>query len=261
MFATYTLSLFTPGEAERITGLSVAMQRDWRHRGFLPKTEGHARFNVFDLASMLAMKLLSDRGVGPQASQAVAEWCAVGIVWEVLTDFEAWEGDHAAALSWIKRPDGMPRPTREDIQSVLRAIRVQNDLPPMSDEEVNDLVPPLNIRPDEWSQLEQCEWLTKNLYRQRGLKFTVAPYFIWWADNSHIFHVSLDRAFQDFTIADAQVSGAVVVLDLAALASGVMERSGRPLVHVEFARDEETGEIDPPLEYGDTVPLNPDCPS
>jgi DNA-binding transcriptional MerR regulator len=95
---TLTLTLFTPSEAERITGVSTALQRDWRRRGYLPKSDSHARFEVFDLARLTFMKWMAERGVGPQQTHEIAEWAARGIVWEIFSVVDGWEGDHRAVL-------------------------------------------------------------------------------------------------------------------------------------------------------------------
>ena len=100
MTSKFTFSHFTPAEAERITGLGVGMQRDWRNRGFLPKNEGHARFDCFALAHLLFMKMMADRGIGPQKSFEDAPWCAVGMVAAALQEIDAYEGDHEQALAW-----------------------------------------------------------------------------------------------------------------------------------------------------------------
>lgn len=87
-----TLNLFRPGEAEAITGLSTAMQRDYRRRGFLPKNEGHARFNVFELAEMFMLKQLSDRGFWPEFFAPVAHLAAKGVALQALKFADAYEG-------------------------------------------------------------------------------------------------------------------------------------------------------------------------
>lgn len=90
----FTLTSFTPAEAAAITGVSNDLQRDWRRHGYIAKRDGHARFDVFDLAAMLSMKLLADRGIGPKLSFEVAEYCALGITGCALKWVDSWEGDH-----------------------------------------------------------------------------------------------------------------------------------------------------------------------
>lgn len=56
---------FMAGEAEAVTGVSTALQRDWRRRGLLPETEPGtwARFNLTDIIEMLVMKIGADAGL------------------------------------------------------------------------------------------------------------------------------------------------------------------------------------------------------
>jgi len=93
MSTPFTLTHFTPSEAAQITGLSAAMQRDWRHRGFLPKNDGHARFDLFTLAVMMVLKLFADRNIGPQAVKTIAEITARAIAWHALEFVDSFEGD------------------------------------------------------------------------------------------------------------------------------------------------------------------------
>jgi hypothetical protein len=81
----YSLTKFTPSEAERITGVAVDLQRVWRKRGFLPKVEGHARFDLISLAEMKALKALFDFGRDDFTRSRVAPVCARAISHEVLT--------------------------------------------------------------------------------------------------------------------------------------------------------------------------------
>lgn len=60
---------FTPAEAAKFTGVSTALQRDWRRRGILPARGSgkHHRFTFEDLCEMTALKAFSDAGFGPKA--------------------------------------------------------------------------------------------------------------------------------------------------------------------------------------------------
>ena len=81
---------FTPSEVETVTGLTTVMQRNWRRHGYLPSLEGHARFDVFEVARLMTMRLLSERGIGPKESSKVSEICAIGIVYSALLDSKAY---------------------------------------------------------------------------------------------------------------------------------------------------------------------------
>lgn len=241
MHAQYILTTFTPGEAERITGLSTTMQRDWRRREFLPIAEGQARFDVFGLAKMWTLKLLSDRGIGPQTAKDVAPWCATGIVWNALRWSDSYEGDHLRTFDWYPpemRPQTVPDP---DLLKMLEEIAAKD---------------PKIKAPSDFSWEPKAQWLAKQIMSRQGLpRIIPAPYFIWWADGTHVFHNSLRDAFGGFS-SDPRYAGPVVILDLIALASTLGERAGRPLVHVEFPADPATGELLSPLKYGNPVPLD-----
>lgn len=55
---------FTPAEAEHITGVSVALQRDWRRRKLLPENvDGKwTRFSLTNIIEMSVMKTFADAG-------------------------------------------------------------------------------------------------------------------------------------------------------------------------------------------------------
>lgn len=55
---------FSPSEVEAITGVSTALQRDWRRRGILPqKTDGKwSRFGLDHLIEIMVLKTFSDAG-------------------------------------------------------------------------------------------------------------------------------------------------------------------------------------------------------
>lgn len=63
----HVLERFTPAEAEMVTGVNVALQRDWRRRKLLPETGGaHARYTASELAEMLLMQDFASEGLGPK---------------------------------------------------------------------------------------------------------------------------------------------------------------------------------------------------
>lgn len=82
-----------PAEAERITGVSTTLQRNWRRHGYLPGQDGHARFDVFALAKLNVLGMLAAAGVGPQQGIKSAELVAAGVVRFALLNRAAFEGD------------------------------------------------------------------------------------------------------------------------------------------------------------------------
>ena len=63
----HVLERYTPAEAEMVTGVNVALQRDWRRRGLLRETGGaHARYTAAELAEMVLMQDFAVEGLGPK---------------------------------------------------------------------------------------------------------------------------------------------------------------------------------------------------
>lgn len=246
MKAIYTPSLFTPSEAEVITGVSVTLQRDWRHRGFLEKGEGHARFDVFALARLAFMKALADRGVGPSETFEIAKIAAVGIVSRMAFWFSYWEGDADLALTW----PGVTLPECETdeakAQSILKALGMsgRQDL-------LDHLLKKTGSLPSNWNI--KSRWLVSQLLAERGFPMT-EQYFIWWPNCLTTFEASVDDALERFKSLNGQVSGAIVFLDLTGLGSALGDRTARPFVHVELPRDFD-GNVTAPIEYSQPVPF------
>jgi hypothetical protein len=91
----YTLTKFGAGEAERISGVSIDLQKQWRARGHLPPLEGagKARFDCYDLARILVMAQMAERGIGPAHSGEIAEIASGSVVYGSLKDPAAFAGD------------------------------------------------------------------------------------------------------------------------------------------------------------------------
>lgn len=241
-----TLAQFTPAEAERITGVNTALQRDWRRRGYLPSNEGQARFDVFQLARMTVLKLLADRGIGPALSHEEAEWCALAAVHSAFRDRDAWDGEHKQALTWLDEYASPPPVDPMIVAFVERANEQGADVP----------VP---TEGSHWG--EQSLYLTRRLWRHtKQARVLPAPLFIWWADGSHTFDTSFEKARGATFSTDPKVAGPIIILDLDAVGGTLVDRAGRAFAHVEFvpvgegdaARNEREGG----LEYGAPVPLD-----
>ncbi|MGH6978208.1 MAG: hypothetical protein ACRED4_02780 [Brevundimonas sp.] len=244
MEAQYTLSTFTPSEAEAITGLSTTMQRDWRRREFLPRGDGHARFDAFALAQMMVMKALADRGIGPQQTVKIAEWAAGGLCWEAMGWKDAFEGDFEQTYDWLPEDQ---RPSREPSADVLKVLSHLND----------EARAEADLHGMDGSWGAKSQFLRKQVLRLKGIPRVIpARFLVWWANGDHCFTVDLGRAFDSVSSGDERVAGPAIVLDLNALASNLIDRTGRPLVHVEYPTNDQ-GEIQPPIEYGAPVAFSP----
>lgn len=231
-----TLAQFTPSEAERITGVNTALQRDWRRRGILPSSEGHARFDIFSLSRMVVLRCLADRGVGPSMAVEAADSAAVATAWAALDFRDAWDGEAERALTWVLSTPPPLDPALAEVIGMAIKGGVDIELP---------------AHGSHWrlqvNYLRYLLWSTTQLPR-----VLPAPLFIWWADGTHGFHQSFDRARNDILSTDPQTYGAIIVLDLESLGHILLERAGRAFVHVEFVEDGEGSR--PEIEWGAPVP-------
>jgi hypothetical protein len=92
---------FTPGETEAITGVKVATLRMWRKRGYVHEAQfgGNLhRFKANQLGALMAMKALSDIGVGPNLAVAWGHALSAHILSWALKTPAAWGSeDHFKA--------------------------------------------------------------------------------------------------------------------------------------------------------------------
>lgn len=89
-------TVFRPAEVEKITGASPILLQAWRRRKYLPTIEsGWGAFSCQDTASVLVIKVLSDRGIGPALSHKVAKKTAPYILNHAL----AWVNSREGALA------------------------------------------------------------------------------------------------------------------------------------------------------------------
>ena len=180
-----TWATFTAGEAEKITGLSPDTQRDWRRRGFLDAPEkGWSRYELRDLAELLVMSALQERGIGPSISKNIA-----GVVALRLSFF---------VVSWVEAIDDR---TNGEMEKIIQQRR-------------------------------------KLVGETRG-HFFITPsteprrFVIFWANGTTEFVEDIGKAFSELS-SDPRYHGAILVLDLEALATLLIERAGRPFVSVEL---------------------------
>ncbi len=230
-----TFTTFTPGEAEKITDVSPATQRDWRRHGFLPKIDGHARFDGFNLAEIMALKMLSERGVPLKQAAEVGELCARGIMHDALEQADAYEGDHFRVLEW---EPGFLEPAATTAAADIEAV--DKHIPGLKEtiEAARSETGTPADHPGAWPM--QADWLRRRVWNKKSLPRAVpARFFIWWANGEHRWDVSLDNAFNKHFSWDDEVGGPVIVLDQHALAGALLDRAKRPLVHVELIENDD----------------------
>lgn len=197
------LSLFSPRQAEHITGIQMVRQRDLRRHGYLKQHHGHAKFDAIDLAQMMVLSAMMQRGIKPSAASGWAEICAVGIVQSALCDPNAW-ADFENAI-WTMPGEQAPA---EKAAWLSRGFSIQQ------------------------------AHKGRNLWRiQPGF------FLIIWADGSELWADSVDTEISFLPPDDPKVSGPITVLDLRALAKVLITRAQAPLARVIAAKtsDQQTG--------------------
>ncbi|MEI9425548.1 MerR family transcriptional regulator [Mesorhizobium sp. Cs1299R1N1] len=109
---------FTAGEAEAITGVPTATQRDWRRHGFLERAEGWTLYDAHSLARLLFMRVMQEQGVGPTRSSQIASSAALRIEWYAL--------NREGAIGIIKPDanlDGLEAKSPDELKALIERQR------------------------------------------------------------------------------------------------------------------------------------------
>lgn len=221
-----TLTQFTPGQAEKITGVSVVQQRNLRRHDYLESRPGHARFNLLGVSRLAFIQAMGDRGIGPsQIAKLGDRWdiasiAALGIAWEILSSKEAFEGDLDAFPLGI--PPRAPLSNEEIAHTIAEADRLGIRLTK------EDIL-------SDWGH--RADLLKKTIFTDLNFP-PVRPerFFVWWANGEHSWENDLARAFLE--AADSPLlQGAAIVLDQRAVAGLLLERAAGPFAHVEEIAD------------------------
>ncbi|MHA6642979.1 hypothetical protein [Mesorhizobium sp. A623] len=223
-----SLAVFTPREAERITGVSTVMQRDWRRHGYLPVSEGHMRFNVFGLAELLALRLLAERRIGPQQGKLVSDWLAAGITRFALQSRRAYDGD-AAEIQ--KLPDDTNKAAMREALEKLAAQAAPGSTFSLSGAPISWLAGANRL----------SRMVLKMHNKPEGIgRALPARFFLWFSDDTHTWHESVDKCFEEEGCADGLLAGPIVVLDQHAIGEHLLKMAGRAFVYVEDVPDDDT---------------------
>lgn len=227
----FNLTEFTPREVESITTLSTVMQRDWRHRGFLAKSDKHARFTMITLAEAWVMKMFADRGVGPARSHPVARLIAVAILMEVLSfREEAWGGASPAEAF-----GAIPKTTRNLTLEEQDVIEYRAFMTPWL----------------RWQDTEPREGLDRSIalgmfdrWAAMGHRVLTAlgieevdtsRHVIWWPNDEVVlgdYDLLTEDPHFDREGPDPRYDGVALVLGIGAAAANLARRLPRPLVSV-----------------------------
>lgn len=186
------LTLFTPRQAEQITGIPQMRQRDLRRHGYLPQHEGHARFTAIDLAEMMVLSSMMQRGITPSTASGLAKISVVGIVQLALSDVDVWKDMDNATWSF---------PGEQDPESKA-----------------------------EWLARVFCNFRAHD--GDKRWRVQPARFMIIWADGQEFWTFSVDREIEEMEQDDPRLAGPVTVLDLHALARLLVTRAQLPLARV-----------------------------
>lgn len=210
---SFRLTEFSPAEVERITTLSTTMQRDWRLRGFLPKSGKHARFDALGLAEVLVLKMFADRGIGPQRASVVAPRIAVAVVGDALRiHHDTWMGERPQALF-----DAIPEQSRALTYS----------------EQVWALHA---IGPQELNEFDKADWLCGQLFSKLQVREQTprSSQVIWWPTDEVVFgqydNLAASAGVGPDNRPDPRFDGPALVLDIGAVATNLVRRIPRPLI-------------------------------
>ena len=205
-----TFNRYAATAAERITDVSAMLQRNWRRHGYLPTNEGHARFDLFELAQLRALGMLAARGVGPNLGIDVSEIIAAGITLGALRCRGAYEGD--AEMLNVEADD-------EATAEMRRAVEAKGM--------------DFGREPLAWGA--KADTFARAAFRGREDFKTYgravpARFFMWFPDGSHRWDNSVDACFRSDRF---PTDGPVIVIDQHAVGAKMVERAPQPFVRVE----------------------------
>lgn len=183
---------FTPRQAEQITGITMVRQRDLRRHGYLPQHEGHARFTAIDLAQMMVLSSMMQRGIAPSTAAGLAEISAVGIVQVALSSPDVWEGMDDA--EWTYPGEQMPEDKAQWLARVFSNFQAA-------------------AGDNRW-------------------RVTPGRFLIIWANGREFWSPSVDHEIEEMEQDDPRLAGPITVLDLHALADQLVRRAQLPLARV-----------------------------
>lgn len=186
------LSLYTPRQAESITGIKMVRQRDLRRHGYLPKQDGVAAFTIVELAKMMVLSSMMHQGIGPAKSIGIAEISAVGIVKWALSEPTAWAGMDLA--KWSYPFEQTPQDKAAWLSRVFSSGRAFEGEP---------------------------------LWR-----VTPGRFLILFADSQEFWTNSVDQELEEIEPTDPRLAGPIMVLDLKSMAATLLKKAELPLAHV-----------------------------
>ncbi len=202
------LEVFTPSEAETITGVSQATVRNWRRAGYLPRHQGHARYDFRDVAGLFVMRILVARGINVKTAKEFAGQTVASILQSA-----AWSGKAFSACAYAAAKDehGETRNSRAEIASDYE------------------------VEPEVVSEALSMDLLIRHSEQQFGFSGVRKPgWLVIWADDGieFLYDDAEDAFFGNIDFTKAYVQGPIIIFSLDALAQMVMDRLPRPAIRL-----------------------------
>lgn len=205
----FDLSTFSAAQAAKITGVSLALQRDWRRRDILPPlATAQAAFNPFDLGRLMALGTLSNQGLSPLLYKGIAGKIGAAIVFQAVLSRQAYTGAFEDYY-----PSDIAR--LQEHQAMTKRLRFEPSVESL-EEEI-----------DGWRRYSLAKYVTGS----NGYDVSKCGAFVIFADGSFDFYQGPIEPFEVIERNDPRMLGAIVVIDLSALGEEMLRRSG-PLVHI-----------------------------
>lgn len=210
---------YTPSEVAKITGVSTDNQRNLRRAGYLPKTIGHARFNLQEIARLLVIGLMSEKGIGPKVSTAFAETAARGIFLKSLWNSEVYSQD-AVNIAHEE--------THSEFVESIEKLKGHPDL---------------NLDADAKKSLHGSiakDHLVTKVEAMSGAQGEKAPeFFCYWANDYPEFFYGDNHPFEDHAYGIAAWQGPVVMLSMGSLAAVISAKLPRPAIYLEGQKEQK----------------------
>lgn len=213
--------LWSPAEANRLTGMPQHAQVDLRRHGLLDTRAQHYRFDLFGLTYLQAIVKLRPV-LGLKRAAAAGKLAAFGTANYVLAWNQSYSGEHEQTLAW----DAAIYEQIEAWRASLALLRLPETTREQELVELERISPPAEVL---WPT--QAAWLRRQILGVRGVNECPPRYLVCWPGDTYGWKASIDEAIAART-AD---SIPLIVFDQDRAALELIEASeGRPFVDVKF---------------------------
>lgn len=116
---------FSPSEAARVTGVSTALQRDWRRRGVIEgRSDGWNRFQLEDVISMAVMRAFTQSGISIETAAVLSSLAILPVIATLSrwSDTAVFEGDTLPENEQDRVRSGAVKGASEDEQFSFVAL-------------------------------------------------------------------------------------------------------------------------------------------